>query len=80
MTPDKPERVMTQQYSSFLIRCWSLDGGQHRIRIEHIQSGASTQVSTLIAALTWLNTHAHDPPDETADGLLNDHLPDERPS
>jgi hypothetical protein len=59
---------MTQRYNSYLIRCWSLDGGQHRIRIEHIQSGVSTQVPTLLAALAWLDTHAQHADTQPPDG------------
>jgi|GEM_PF-3177722 hypothetical protein len=47
---------MTRQYTSFLIRCWHLDGGERRIKIEHIQSGERTQVATLAAAIAWLST------------------------
>ena len=45
---------MTRQYTSFLIRCWRLDGEEQRIKVEHIGSGASTQAATLEAALGWM--------------------------
>jgi len=48
---------MARQYTSFLIRCWHLDGGRRRIKIEHIQSGEGTQVATLAAAIAWLSTY-----------------------
>ncbi len=47
---------MGQHYTSFLVRCWRLGGDQRRIRIQHVQSGAETQVSSLAAALAWLET------------------------
>jgi hypothetical protein len=46
---------MKRQYSSFLIRCWLLDGGQQRIKIEHIQSGEAIQVASPVAAMDWMN-------------------------
>ena len=45
-----------RRYSSFLLRCWHV-GSQLRIKVEHIQSGESTQVNTYEAALTWLSEH-----------------------
>lgn len=47
---------MTKRYSSFLIRCWRLDDGEQRIKIEHIQTGQVMQVMTLAAAVGWLDT------------------------
>ena len=45
---------MARQYGSFLLRCWRLENGARRIKIEHIQSGEWTQVPTLAAAAAWL--------------------------
>ena len=42
---------MPQRYASFLLRCWLLEGDEQRIKIEHMQSGQGTQVSTLAASL-----------------------------
>ncbi len=52
---------MGQHYTSFLVRCWRLGGDQHRIKIEHVQSGAETQVTSLTAALAWLETCWQEP-------------------
>jgi hypothetical protein len=52
---------MVQQYASFLLRCWRLASGEQRIKVEHVQSGASTQVETLAAALAWLEAHPTSP-------------------
>jgi hypothetical protein len=69
---------MARHYTSFLMRLWLLDGGERRIQIEHIQSGASAQVITLADALAWIDVQCADgiagvafaepmwPPDETS--------------
>ncbi|HSH79739.1 MAG TPA: hypothetical protein VLA19_14540 [Herpetosiphonaceae bacterium] len=44
-----------KRYSSFLLRCWCVGQGELRIKLEHIQSGDSTQVNSYDAALTWLS-------------------------
>jgi hypothetical protein len=44
-----------RSYGSFVLRCWSLEGGVARIRLEHIQSGESIQVTSLAAAMDWIN-------------------------
>ncbi len=44
-----------RRYSSFLLRCWHVGEGELRIKIEHIQSGDSTQVETYEAAVAWLS-------------------------
>ncbi|HSH83477.1 MAG TPA: hypothetical protein VLA19_33505 [Herpetosiphonaceae bacterium] len=55
-----------RRYSSFLLRCWHVGEGELRIKIEHIQSGDSTQVDTYEAAVAWLSEQcartAVDPP------------------
>lgn len=51
---------MEQRYASFLIRWWRPVDGAPRIKIEHIQSGDSTAVSTLAASLRWLETRLAD--------------------
>ena len=48
---------MARQYGSFLLRCWCLDNGEHRIKVEHVQSGECTQVTSLAAATAWINAH-----------------------
>ena len=47
---------MARRYTSFLVRCWRLDGNQRRIKVEHIQSGEWAQVTTLAEAVAWLGT------------------------
>lgn len=49
---------MARHYGSFLIRCWTLDGGESRVDVEHIQSGDRTQVSSLSAGLAWIEARA----------------------
>lgn len=52
-------------YTSFLLRCWLLDGRPHRVEVEHVQSGDHVQVSSLAAALLWVGTQwtgTHAPP------------------
>jgi hypothetical protein len=69
---------MARHYTSFLMRLWLLDGGDRRIQIEHIQSGASAQVVTLTDALAWIDVQCADraepmrPPDETSPAALPD--------
>jgi len=46
-----------KRYNSFLLRCWHVGDGELRIKLEHIQSGTSTQVDTYEAALAWLTEH-----------------------
>lgn len=45
---------MPTRYASFLIRCWRLDGNEWRIKIEHVQTGATIQVTELTDAFAWL--------------------------
>lgn len=53
------------RYASFLIRHWTVSRDRHRIRIEHVQSGESTQVATLTAAIEWLTVHSDAPSPRT---------------
>lgn len=48
---------MTRHYTSFLIRCWHLDGEEKRIRVEHIQSGETSQLDTLLKVVAWIEGH-----------------------
>ena len=41
-------------YASFLIRWWEPEGGDSRVKIEHIQSGATTGVASLEDTLAWM--------------------------
>lgn len=59
---------MTRLYASFLIRCWLLDGGEQRIKVEHIQSGDSIQVATPTAAINWISAHWSNSPGATNGG------------
>ncbi|HEX5503333.1 MAG TPA: hypothetical protein VFW96_11980 [Thermomicrobiales bacterium] len=45
---------MVREYASFLLRCWRLDGGEQRIRVEHTQSGEAMLAPTLEEAIGWL--------------------------
>ena len=53
-----------RRYSSFLLRCWHVGKGGLRIKLEHIQSGDSTQVDSYEAALDWLSEHCFREPDD----------------
>ncbi len=48
---------MARAYASFVLRCWRLDAAERRITVEHIQSGESTRVTSLPAAVAWLAAH-----------------------
>ncbi len=54
---------LPERYSSFLLRCSHVGKGELRIKIEHIQSGDSTQVDTYEAAVAWLAGHCATVPD-----------------
>ncbi len=56
-TPTNGDQAPPTRYSSFLLRCWHVGEGELRIKLEHIQSGTSTQVNTYEAALAWLSGH-----------------------
>ena len=49
-----------RSYDSFLLRCWGLGSGHPRIKLEHVQSGESTQVTTLAAAMAWISAHGEE--------------------
>ena len=49
---------MRRPYSSFVLRCWRLGSGQHRIEIEHVQSGARARVNTLPEAVDWIDARS----------------------
>ena len=55
-----------RSYDSFLLRCWGLESERPRIKLEHVQSGASTRVTTLAAALAWINARAGPRPEVPA--------------
>jgi len=44
-----------RSYDSFLLRCWGLGSERPRIKLEHVQSGASIRVTTLAAAMDWIS-------------------------
>ncbi len=44
-----------RRYSSLLLRCWHVGQGELRLKVEHIQSGDSTQVDGYEAALAWMS-------------------------
>jgi hypothetical protein len=46
--------MSSRRYSSFIVRCCRLDADVRRIKIEHIQSGLETQVTTLSTAAEWI--------------------------
>ena len=48
---------MIRRYSSFLIRCWQVNEDIHRINIEHIQSGETTQVDSLSKLTDWIEQY-----------------------
>lgn len=43
--------------NTFLLRCWQLGSQEERIQIEHVQSGTTTLVRSLAAALEWICAH-----------------------
>jgi hypothetical protein len=50
-----------RRYASFRVRCWTLDDGDRRIKIEHIQSGDTITLPSLAAALEWLKPRWNGP-------------------
>jgi len=46
--------LTVKRYASFVLRCWRLEDDQRRIEVEHVQSGVRTRVSSLAAALDWM--------------------------
>jgi hypothetical protein len=58
-----------KSYSSFLVRCWSLqeEGEPKRVfNIKHIQSGQQTRTSDLSEAQAWMAEMTDSPQPETA--------------
>jgi hypothetical protein len=51
---DLQDQVRERPYSSFLVKCWGLSGGAWRIKVQHIQSGEWTPVTTLVDAAGWI--------------------------
>ena len=68
-----------RRYSSFLLRCWHVGRSELRIKVEHVQSGGSTQVDTYEAAVAWLSEHcartATDDPTSSSQASLADGEP-----
>jgi hypothetical protein len=60
------DHSQSKRYSSFLLRCWLVGEREPRIKLEHIQSGESTQVDTYESAVAWLSEHCA--PEATAHG------------
>ena len=46
---------MVKRYTSFVLRCWRLEGDQRRIEVEHVQSGVHKRVRSLAAAVAWID-------------------------
>jgi len=62
--------LVVRSYDSFVLRCWGLRGERLRIKLEHIQSGASTRVTNLTAAMDWIRARswlAAEEPSEAVD-------------
>ena len=64
-----------RRYDSFVLRCWRVGGGERRIEVEHLQSGARTRVVTLRAAVAWITSECGE---EVVSGehLAQDNAPD----
>ena len=45
---------MARSYGSFLMRLWQVSANDQRIEIQHLQSGGRAQVSSLAAAVDWI--------------------------
>ena len=46
--PVVEETATPSQYSSFVLRCWTSSGGQTRVRLLDVQSGASYPAADLV--------------------------------
>ena len=67
------EELIIKPYSSFLVRCWDLQGKSPRIQIEHIQSGEQVCLRSLAALEEWIARHEQPVEPEIAsagDGLV----------
>ena len=51
---------MVRLQGAFLVRCWLLQPGGHRIEIEHVRSGDRTRVHSVAAALEWITRQVED--------------------
>jgi hypothetical protein len=60
--------AMARRYSSFVLRCWLLDGGEQRITVEHIQSRERFQGATTAEALAWMDARCAGPSADAARG------------
>ncbi len=60
---------MARCYSSFVLRCWLLDGGEQRITVEHIQSRERFQGASTADALAWMDARCGSP---SVDGARGD--------
>lgn len=45
---------MAKQYAGFLVRRWRLAGGEERIVVEHIPTGARLGATTMEEAVAWI--------------------------
>ncbi len=68
MLDSSQEHPPSKPYNSFLLRCWRVGEGELRIKIEHVQSGDSTRVSTCEAAIEWLSERCAEAPGDGVDG------------
>ena len=50
-----------KRYASFVLRCWRLETDEHRIEVEHVQSGARTRVQSLAEAMDWIDGNCPSP-------------------
>lgn len=52
-------------YSSFLLRCWGLNGTGERVEIEHIQTHNSMSSHSITDAIEWIRAvHQGTKPDQ----------------
>lgn len=52
---------------SFVVRCWLQGEDERRIKVEHIQSGQGMQVTSIAAAMAWIDTCCRAPSATYAD-------------
>jgi hypothetical protein len=58
------DEPVSSRYNSFLLRCWRVSANDLRIKIEHVQSGEQTQVTTVAEAIAWMSNHWSQPSDD----------------
>jgi hypothetical protein len=51
---------MARGHSSFLLRCWWLNGSSERVEVEHIQTGEKVLVMSVAEAVAWICTRHDD--------------------